>query len=63
MSSALQALTATTGNRTDCWNTPRLFIADVIEFFDDTLILTRVVMIRITPTCQLLHCMMRVTMA
>jgi len=34
MSSALQALTATTGNRTDCWNTPRLFIADVIEFFD-----------------------------
>lgn len=33
-STALQALTATTGNRTDCWNTPRDFVADVLSFFD-----------------------------
>ena len=33
-STALAALTATTGNRTDCWNTPRDFVADVIQFFD-----------------------------
>ena len=28
-STALQALTATTGNRTDKWNTPIQFVADV----------------------------------
>lgn len=32
-SSALKALTATTGNRTDCWNTPSTFVTDVLEFF------------------------------
>ena len=32
-SSALKALTATTGNRTDCWNTPVEFVGDVIKFF------------------------------
>ena len=32
-SSALKALTATTGNRTDCWNTPIEFVADVLKFF------------------------------
>ena len=32
-SSALKALTATTGNRTDCWNTPPEFVADVLKFF------------------------------
>ena len=32
-STALQALTATTGNRTDKWNTPPDFVADVIKFF------------------------------
>lgn len=34
---ALRALTATTGNRTDCWNTPRNFVADVIQFFDNNI--------------------------
>ena len=33
-SSALKALTATTGNRTDCWNTPVEFVGDVVNFFD-----------------------------
>ena len=32
-STALQVLTATTGNRTDKWNTPSDFVADVIKFF------------------------------
>ena len=36
-SSALKALTASTGNRTDCWNTPVTFVADVIRFFDGSL--------------------------
>ena len=36
-SSALKALTATTGNKTDCWNTPPTFVADVIAFFDGSL--------------------------
>ena len=31
-SSALRALTATTGNRTDKWNTPIQFVADVVKF-------------------------------
>ena len=30
---ALKALTATTGNRTDKWNTPPEFVGDVIKFF------------------------------
>ena len=33
-STALKALTATTGNRTDCWNTPVEFVGDVVKFFD-----------------------------
>ena len=36
-STALKALTATTGNRTDCWNTPTSFVADVIKYFDGQL--------------------------
>ena len=32
-SSALAALTSTTGNKTDCWNTPIDFVGDVIKFF------------------------------
>ena len=30
---ALNALTATTGNRTDCWNTPQHVLDKVYEFF------------------------------
>ena len=30
---ALQALTSTTGNRTDKWNTPVEFVGDVVKFF------------------------------
>ena len=30
---ALKALTATTGNRTDKWNTPPDFVGDVVKFF------------------------------
>ena len=30
---ALKALTATTGNKTDCWNTPPEFVGDVIKYF------------------------------
>ena len=33
-STALKALTSTTGNKTDCWNTPSDFVEDVLEFFD-----------------------------
>ena len=36
-STALKALTATTGTRTDCWNTPPEFVNDVLEFFDNKL--------------------------
>lgn len=32
-STALKALTSTTGNKTDCWNTPKSFVEDVIVFF------------------------------
>ena len=32
-SSALKALTATTGNKTDCWNTPLEFVGDVLKYF------------------------------
>ena len=32
-SSALKALTATTGNKTDCWNTPPEFVGDVLKYF------------------------------
>ena len=32
-SNALQALTASTGNRTDKWNTPIEFVGDVVKFF------------------------------
>ena len=32
-STALKALTATTGNKTDCWNTPPEFVGDVIKYF------------------------------
>ena len=33
-STALKALTASTGNRHDCWNTPTSFVGDVVKFFD-----------------------------
>lgn len=33
-SNALRALTANTGTRTDCWNTPREIVNDIIEFFE-----------------------------
>lgn len=36
-SSALKALTASTGNRTDCWNTPSSVVSDVITFFGGSL--------------------------
>lgn len=32
-STALKALTATTGSRTDCWNTPSHVLDSVVEFF------------------------------
>ena len=32
-STALKALTATTGNKTDCWNTPPEFGGDVLKYF------------------------------
>ena len=32
-STALQALTSTTGNRKDTWNTPTEFVGDVVNFF------------------------------
>ena len=32
-STALQALTATTGNRKDTWNSPTEFVGDVVKFF------------------------------
>ena len=32
-STALKALTATTGNKTDCWNTPPEFVGDVLRYF------------------------------
>jgi len=32
-STALKALTATTGNRTDKWNTSPEFVGDVVKFF------------------------------
>ncbi len=31
---SLKALTSTTGNRHDCWNTPIQFVGDVFKFFD-----------------------------
>ena len=34
---ALQALTASTGNRTDCWNTPQEVVSDVLNFFDNNI--------------------------
>ena len=34
-STALKALTATTGTRTDCWNTPTSFVADVVKYFGE----------------------------
>ena len=32
-SKALEALTSTTGNKTDCWNTPPEFVGDVLKYF------------------------------
>lgn len=34
MNKTLQALTATTGTRHDCWNTPKEIIEDVLKFFN-----------------------------
>lgn len=36
-SPTLQALTATTGTRHDCWNTPKEIVNDVLLFFDNNL--------------------------
>jgi len=36
-SNALKALTATTGNRHNCWNTPKHIVTDVLEFFNHIL--------------------------
>lgn len=33
---ALEVLTANTGNRHDCWNTPVQFVGDVVKFFGGT---------------------------
>ena len=32
-SKALEVLTSTTGNKTDCWNTPPEFVGDVLKYF------------------------------
>ena len=32
-STALKALTSTTGNKPDCWNTPPEFVGDVLKYF------------------------------
>ena len=32
-SKAIEALTSTTGNKTDCWNTPPEFVGDVLKYF------------------------------
>ena len=45
-STALKALTATTGNRTDCWNTPVEFVGDVVKFFGGPVDLDPALMIR-----------------
>lgn len=37
MKSSLRALTATTGNRHDCWNTPKEVVDDVLLFFNQEL--------------------------
>ena len=34
---ALQALTSTTGNKHDCWNTPQDVVSDVLNFFDNNI--------------------------
>lgn len=34
---SLKALTASTGNRHDCWNTPIDIVSDVLEFFNQNL--------------------------
>ena len=36
-STALKALTASTGNRHDCWNTPKEIVEDVLLFFNNEL--------------------------
>lgn len=36
-SNSLKALTATTGTRHDCWNTPKEIVNDVLDFFDNNL--------------------------
>jgi phage N-6-adenine-methyltransferase len=36
-SNSLKALTATTGNRHDCWNTPKEIVDDVLKFFKQEL--------------------------
>ena len=51
-STALQALTASTGNRKDTWNTPVEFVGDVIKFLV-RLILIHVVMM--WTTLMFLH--------
>ena len=58
-STALKALTATTGTRTDCWNTPPEFVGDVLEFFDNKLDLDPVVMTSRIPMYPLKNFLMR----
>lgn len=36
-SQSLKVLTATTGNRHDCWNTPVEIVQDILDFFDHNL--------------------------
>ena len=36
-SNSLKALTATTGNRHDCWNTPKEIVRDVLVFYENNL--------------------------
>ena len=46
MSKSLEVLTSTTGNKTDCWNTPDSFVKDIIKFFN---------VIDLDPCCNDIH--------
>ena len=52
MTASLQALTATTGNKTDCWNTPPEVVAKVQEFFNNKLELDPCCNDKSTPNVQ-----------
>ena len=55
---ALKALTSTTGNRTDKWNTPPDFVADVVKFLE-RLTLTHVQIVRVILTYPLTTIIMK----